>query len=390
MKITQNSISNFSVKLDIQLQDNYSSVDTVVIELGGLFFDEDGETFDAVENLIITSKQKIPFVFDRENKKIKICKNKIYKNRLLLKYDFNFIWNVSRDESSILFCNSQSYVEKPVPVIKNTDNIYISVKVKPFKNFICLTNIENPGIYSDINNVALCFVDTTLFTQKRFRTEFCNVNIFVNDSTLTKNNLDRLANKIKDCLEYFSKNISSYRFKNFNIIEVDWLASGSTYFGGIAYVYKSDIRTYTLFHELTHEWVGGQIKIKNNSKGEYLLKESLNDYLMTQFLRYEEGDSLYQVQIKNYIDLYNKYLTNNEDKSILDITKYVHSTHAIIMYKQVVLLDKLAQEVGYKKLNSVIFEFLKKSVGKEIETTQFLNLLKEEFGKPAINYCEKI
>jgi hypothetical protein len=385
MEITQNSISNYYVKIDITLQKNYCKVDTILIALDGLYFDEDGETFDAVENLQIKSKNKIPFIFDRENSTIKICKKNITKNKISLEYGYNFIMAISYDTSATLFYNG---IEKPIPVIKSIDSVYISAKIKTLEKFICVSNITNNGKYININNVAFCFVDTTRFTQKHFETEYCNVNIFTNDSTFTDSVFSRFSRKMKDCFNYFSKNISPYSLKEFNIVTADWF--GSTYLGGIAFVHKTHFRNYTIVHEIAHEWLGGQIKIKKESKGEYLVGESLNEFVTSQFLKYEEGDSLYKVQIQNYIDDYNKYLEDNEDKSIWDITKYVHSTHAIIMYKEVILLDKLAQKVGYDNLNSVIFDFLKQSIGKKIEATQFLDLLKEKFGKPAIDYCKEI
>jgi len=386
MEITQKSISNFQVKLDILLKDNYCSGDTITISFGGIFFEEEGESFDAVQNLVIKSKKKIPFIFDRKTSEIKICKKDITQNKISLEYGFYFIMNVSRDTTVTLFYNG---MEKPIPVIKNIDNVHYSAKIKTLKNFICLSNISNKSKYTDIQNVAFCFVDTSHITQKHFETKYCDVNIFVRNGIFAENDFNILKKKMRDCFDYFSNNINPYSFKNFNLVEWDsW--SGSTYLGSVACVHKSDFKTYTLFHEIAHEWIGRQVKIKDKSKGEYLLKESLNDYLTVQFLKYEEGDSLYQVQIKNYIDGYNEYLAQNENISIWDVAKYVHSTHAIIMYKQVILLDELAQKVGYDKLNSVIFDFLRKSIGKEIEITQFLNLLKEKFGNPAIDYCTKI
>jgi len=388
MSITQNSISSFSVKLDITLQGNYCSNDTVFINLGGQFFEEEGETFSAVSNLTVKSKQNIPFIFDKENSKIKICKKDIKNNKISLEYGFTFIWGtgINCTDFGTLFYNNTAD-DNPLPVVQNIDSVYFSAQIKTLKNFICLSN--NNDKYTDINQIALCFIDTTHLIQKHFDTKFCKTNIFANDTTLTDTFLNELGRKTGDCLNYFATNISPCRFKEFNVIEWPnfW---GSTCIGGIACVKESAFKTYTVFHEITHEWIDGQVITKDGSKGEYLTKESLNEYLMTQFLRYEEGDSLYQVQIKNYTDNYDKYLSKNEDKSIWNITKYVTSTHPIIMYKQVILLDELAQKVGYDKLNSVIFDFLKRTMGQKIEATQFLNVLKENFGQPAIDYCEKI
>ncbi|MCL2597182.1 MAG: hypothetical protein FWD66_05900 [Paludibacter sp.] len=132
MEITQNSINNFSVKLDITLQDNYCSDDTVIIKFGGLFSngDDEEEPFDAVSNLTIKSKQNIPFVFDKENSKIKICKQDIKNNKISLEYAFAIILSMSRDEVVTLFYNG---MEKPLPVVQNIDSVYFSAKIKTLK-----------------------------------------------------------------------------------------------------------------------------------------------------------------------------------------------------------------------------------------------------------------
>jgi aminopeptidase N len=223
---------------------------------------------------------------------------------------------------------------------------------------------------------------------KKISTSSCKINIFATDSTLTDNDFNRLGRKIIDCIDYFSMNIAPYRSTNLNIVETEWY--GSTYLGNVAFVDKSSFRTYTLFHEIVHEWTGGQIEAKKDSKGEYLLNESLNEYLTLQFLKSEDGDSLYNVAIKNCVEGYKEYLKDNEDMSIWDVTKYVKSTHPIIMYKQVILLDELAKTVGYDKFNAAVFEFLKSVIGKPVETSQFLEFLKEAFGHPVIDYCSKI
>jgi hypothetical protein len=50
----------------------------------------------------------------------------------------------------------------------------------------------------------------------------------------------------------------------------------------------------------------------------------------------------------------------------------------------------LAQKIGYEKFNNSIFDFLKSVIGTPIETSQFLNFLKETYGQEAMDYCDKI
>jgi len=384
MKITQKSVNCFFVKLDISLQNNYCEKDTVEFSFGGLI------PKYAVTGLKIKSDNRIPFIFDQEKKLLKICKNKIKQNKISFEYKFNIIWGISLDNNASLFYNSSEY---PIPFIENIDSIDFTCKIKKINKFSVLTNIpQEDDSYTSkligINKIAFVFLDTQAFKIHNYSTPFCKINVFTTDNTLTENDFGRLGHKLTDCIDYFSTNITPCRYRELNIIEADWW--GSTFIGGVAVVNISAFRTYTLFHEIIHEWIGGIIPTKNNTVGEFLTKESLNEYLTMQFLKYEDGDSVYNAALQKYRESYDDYLKTNEDISIFNVTKYVDSTHPIIMYKQVLLLDELAQKVGYNELNSAIFDFLKKTMWQEIEATQFLDMLKAKFGQPAFDYCEKI
>ena len=384
MEIVQTSLQKFKVKLDISLQENYCKSDTVEFSFGGLI------PILTVKNLKIKSQKSIRFIFDKKSKLIKIAKKDINQNKIYFEYNFNVIWGASRDKVATLFYNSSEY---PIPFIENIDSIYFTCKIKKLKNFSVKTNIQKKGEYyiselTDINSIAFMFLDTIKFNTHSYSTTLCKINIFTTDNTLTENDFNRLGNKLTNCIDYFSENISPYRYNELNIAEVVWW--GSTYLGSIAFINKPDFKSYTVFHEIVHEWLGGIIAIKKDSEGEFLLSESLNDYLTMQFLRYQDGDSLYNVAIKIYIDRYNDYLEKNHDTSIWNIEKYVNSTHPIIIYKQVILLDELAKKIGYDKFNSSIFKFLKSIIGKSVETLEFLDFLKNEYGQDAIDYCNKI
>jgi hypothetical protein len=384
MEITQKSLSKFFVKLDISLQNNYCEKDTVEFSFGGLI------PMFAVRGLKIKSEKTIPFVFDQNEKIIKICKNKIKQGKISFEYKFNIIWGISQFKNASLFYNSLEY---PIPYIENIDSVHFTCKVKKLKNFSVLTDIQKKSDFYtseliNIDRIAFVFLDTAKFTIHNYSTPFCEIKTFTTDSTLTENDFNRLGRKLTDCIKYFSTNITPCRYKELNIIEIPWY--GSTYIGNVAIVDKSVFKSYTLFHEIIHEWIGGIITIKENSKGELLVKESLNDYFTMQYLKYEDGDSLYNVALQKYKDGYNKYLETNEDISIFEITKYAQSTYPIIMYKQVILLDELAQKIGYDKFNNSIFDFLKSTIGRPIEASEFLDFLKEQYGQDAVDYCNKI
>ena len=385
MEIIQKSVNSFFVKLDISLQGNYCEKDSVEFSFGGLM-----PKF-AVKGLKIKSNKSIPFVFDQENRVVKICKNDIKQEKINFEYKFNIIAGISRNKCASLFYNLLEY---PIPVIKNIENIYFNCKIKKAKNFDVVANIQKESNFYisemiDVNKIAFVFLDTTAFKTNKFSTPFCEINVFTTDETLTENDFKRLSNKLINCINYFSSNIAPCRYKELNIVEFAWMI-GSTYIGNVAVVEKSVFKSYTLFHEIIHEWIGGIITCKEASKGEFLIKESLNDYFTMQFIRHEDGDSLYNVALQNYKNGYNNYLKTNDDISIFDVTEYTNSTHPIIMYKQVLLLDDFARKIGYDRFNNSIFEFLKSRIGNPIETTDFLDFLKKQYGQNAIDYCNKI
>ena len=386
MEIIQKSQNGFSVKLDISLQNNYCEKDTVEFSFGGII------PILSVRGMEIKSKNTIPFIFDQEKKLLKICKNDIKQNKISFEYQFNIIWGTTKDKVATLFYNA---IEYPIPFIKNIDSVYFRCKISALEDFSVITNLQKKDNFYrseliDVNRLAFVFLDTNKFKTHNYSTPSCKINILTTDSTLTENDFNRLGRKLIDCINLFSANIAPPRYNELSIIEISSLWNGSAYIGNVAVVDKAVFKSYDLFHEVIHEWIGGIITSKKDSKGEFLVKESLNEYLTMQFLKYEDGDSLYNVQLQKYKKGYDDFLKTNEDISIFDVTKYVHSNHPIIMYKQVILLDELAQKIGYDKFNNSIFDFLKSTIRRPIETADFLNFLKEQYGQDAIDYCNKI
>jgi hypothetical protein len=382
-RITINQLdTNFHINLHVLIPATDQYQDTVVFLFGGLV------PLYSIDELQVKSGEAIWFDFHQEKRILKLLKKDIVNHTLQFGYLFNPVWGAMYDSTVIVVENQ---VEYPVPIIHGLDSIRISADIHPQNDCYVLSNIpinKSSLTKIDLKKIMFLFLDKNLFKQISFSSPYCSIHIHTANGSHTNDDFNRLEKKINGCIDYFSNHIAPYRYSRLDIVEMNWY--GSTYQDGLAVVATKEFKTYTLFHELTHEWIGGIISIKENSDGEFLIRESLNEYLNLQYLRHAEGDSLYRVVIDKYSVLYNDFLKDNADMTIMSIKKYVHSTHPIIMYKQVILLDKLAKKIGYEEFNNSIFQFLRSRIGQLTETFQFLDFLQKTYGIQIENYLKAI
>jgi hypothetical protein len=227
-----------------------------------------------------------------------------------------------------------------------------------------------------MRDIAFMFVDTAHYLKYSYPSDSYIINIYTTD-TLNSEQVVSLGKLLTNCIIYFSANIAPYKYKEFNIVCMKTILPVSMYCGGFARINSSALFCdYVPVHELTHEWAGHTVQTTIGSRGEFLIGESLTEYLKCQFLKYYEGDSVYGKILDNFEQQYKDYLSKKRDTSIMNITKCVKSEYPIIMYKQVLLLDTLAQTIGHDNLNNTIFFFLKQNIDKKVTAEQFLDFLR--------------
>jgi hypothetical protein len=375
----------FEIELKIPIQKEFRNKDTLFFSFGGIpGIDDDVEDFHCVTDLSISANEEpVPFIFDKENQTLKIVTKKIANQIIEIKYFFYEVFgtNLGNSNKTTLFCNHLQ--EKTIPVLKDADKIYMFVTLQTLQGFLPVASVATNSITKiDLRDLNFIFIDTAYYRKASFCAADKNIHIYTMDTLLTTEHIKQLGGSITHCINYFSARIAPYRFHDFYVVDINILFSllgGSTYCGSFAIIPSSEFYTYTIFHELTHEWVGDIVQKIFGSRGEFLIGESLTEYLKNQFLKYEMGYSVYRTILNNYERAYKKYLTENIDISIMDVTKYVSSMNPIILYKQILLLDTLAQTVGYENLNNNIFSFLKQNINKKITAEQFLIFLREAY-----------
>jgi hypothetical protein len=332
---------------------------------------------------ISANEEPVPFIFDKENQTLKIVTKKNANQIREIKYFFYEVFgtNVGNSNKTTLFCNHLQ--EKTIPVLKDVDEVYMFVTLQTLQGFLPVASVATNNVTKvNLGDLNFIFIDTAHYRKTSFCATDKSIHIYTMDTLLTTEYIKHLGELITHCIDYFSVRIAPYKFYDFYVVDINILFSllgGSTYCGGFAIIPSSEFHTYTIFHELAHEWIGNIVQKREGSTGEFFIGESLAEYLKNQFLKYEIGDSVYQIILNNCEKAYKKYLTENIDISVMDVTKYVSSMNPIVMYKQILLLDALAQTVGYENLNNNIFSFLKQNINKKVTAEQFLFFLRETY-----------
>lgn len=161
-----------------------------------------------------------------------------------------------------------------------------------------------------------------------------------------------------------------------HICEMPWL--GNTSICDLLIYNSRAFRSTVLYHELMHLWINPDI-LDDGMTGRYFLSETLNEYLMLQYIRKIAPDKYRQI-----IDSKQKILSEgplNTSQALINITKYVSSNHNYLMNYGVVVLSDFAKQVGEERFLKFIEDFYKNSRKHKYGYPSFRQQLIESFGE---------
>lgn len=136
---------------------------------------------------------------------------------------------------------------------------------------------------------------------------------------------------------------------------------------------------YPLVHEIGHRWLGEwSLLIDDGQPGAYFIKESLNEFMELMFIRNYLGVEAYEKQLELKRK---KYQTIKNTKSDTPLIEMKYNNNNIVVYeKGPLLLEEIAQQIGYNNLIDVIVRFYKKHTGlPSLHIENFMEVLRERF-----------
>ena len=124
---------------------------------------------------------------------------------------------------------------------------------------------------------------------------------------------------------------------------------------------KPDI--YPLMHEIGHRWLGEwTLLIDDGQPGAYFIKETLNEFMTLMFIRYVCGNAYYETQLDWCKAEYEKIKGTPQDEPVVNVV--TNNNNTVIYRKGPLALIRIAEQIGYGELMSVISGFYKEYAGK--------------------------
>lgn len=134
---------------------------------------------------------------------------------------------------------------------------------------------------------------------------------------------------------------------------------------------------YPLMHEIGHRWLGEwTLLIDDGQPGAYFIKETLNEFMTLMFIRYVCGNTYYETQLDWCKAEYEKIKGTPQDEPIVNVV--TNNNNTVIYRKGPLALIRIAEQIGYGELMSVISGFYKEYAGKyPLKYTDFINMVNE-------------
>lgn len=134
---------------------------------------------------------------------------------------------------------------------------------------------------------------------------------------------------------------------------------------------------YPLAHEIGHRWLGEwTLLIDDGQLGAYFIKETLNEFMTLMFIRNYYGIQAYKTQLGRCRSEYDEIKGTLQDEPIVNVV--VNNNNTVIYRKGPLVLDIIANEIGYDELIGIISRFYREYAGKHpLEYWDFINFVNE-------------
>ncbi|WP_300705330.1 M1 family aminopeptidase [uncultured Alistipes sp.] len=359
-----------SFTIDFQARDSLS------MRFGG------NNTF-SIDNLDIPEDSLFKYQYNPASQTIVFHKTKNKVVPVKMAYDYTnlsafFIYGEGRAEIWETSFNEYYY-----PCIPNTCiDLHLNIEVPASLETICsypIETISSTQYHCDLNRVLsqslnFAFIQKNAYIHTIEEIPY-RMDIYqISGMQCNKARYDELLELTQASVSYFSeiygdsylsapRRISSYPIFLFH----DGKGFSNRYNIGFISASQEKFSTYPniypLVHEIGHRWLGEwTLLIDDGEPGAYFIKESLNEFMTLMFLRHYYGEKLYRSLIEKYAQEYLQIKDTPQDEPFINI---VENNNNIIVYnKGPLVLDWIAQEIGYENLTKTISQFYRENAGK--------------------------
>lgn len=387
-------LSAANIHVNCSFTADFQDTDSISMNFGG-------NADFSIENLIIQSEEdtSLEYNYRKEDKKLILYSSTPRKSTINMNYDYTNLTSFFIYAKGDAELWETSYDEYYYPYIPNT---YIKISVSallPDSMLLVssypMTN-DIPNTYScEISNMlaqslSLAFMNRKAYTQStatipdtvqiyQIRDMQCDTKRYNELLELTSKSIRYFSDIYKE--EYVSEaqNIASYPIFLFhngegfsNRYNIGFISASQEKFSTYPDIYP-------LVHEIGHRWLGEwTLLINDGQPGAYFIKESLNEYMTFMFVRYYFGEKTYRTLIDRCQEKYSEIKNSANDTPLIDMT--VNNNDIIVYYKGPLVLDSIAQKIGYDNLIKCIAQFYQQYTGKQhLSYKDFIDVLAKQY-----------
>lgn len=381
-----------NLHFDCSFDIDFGLADSVCMNFGG---DKDF----SIDNLMVQEASGLNFYYNSVQQRIVFLRSNKALATVEMNYDYTnltsfFIYGKGNAELW-----ETSYREYYYPYLPNTYmDMEVSVHIPDSLSFICAysTNRSTREKYScHLKNIlaqsfVFAFLQKGAYTQTAASIPDTIEMYQINGMECTTERYNDFVTLVRSSLDYFSRKYGeTYCSSSLNITNYPTFlfhnGEGFSNRYNLGFISASQEKfstypdIYPLIHEIGHRWLGEwTLLIDDGKPGAYFIKESLNEFMTLMFIREKIGIATYDTLMKRCKYEYQKIENTENDIPLIRVTN--NNNNTLVYYKGPLILDSIAQKIGYDNLISIIVQFYHLYKCKyPINCYDFTDLLKTQF-----------
>jgi ABC-2 type transport system permease protein len=216
-------------------------------------------------------------------------------------------------------------------------------------------------------------------------------------------NVDRMAEGIKDSIDYFSDNFGAYQHKQARIIEIPrYYGFAQSFPNTIAFSERigfiTDMRNenevdqiyYVTAHEMAHQWWGGQVD-GANVQGSTMITETLSQYSALMLTTKKYGKKKVRSILITEMD---KYFSGRSSEAIEEVALMRVENQQYIHYRKgAVVMMSLVDLLGEERMNNALSRFIKQfkfSEGIHPTTLDLQSFISQGANKDELSFIKSV